>query len=587
MNPLRRAVHLASGVLGLLVVGAVAGAPAAMAQLSPGPLAEVHAELEGSSNCLECHSADKGVDPDLCLSCHRLLGARIDAGHGLHARSEYRDCKTCHIDHHGREFELVWWGEEGIEAFDHDLAGWELSGAHRGPGCRECHRSAFNQRLPVLRSEGKDPERSFLGLSTECLACHRDEHRGQFPAGGCLSCHSTERWAPASDFDHALTSFPLTGLHRGTACEDCHEVVQDPAPDGERGYSRYTGLAYDSCADCHADDPHAGRLGPSCDRCHVTDGWQLGARTSFDHDRTRYPLRGSHGSLACEACHRSPEPLNGLAFGRCSDCHLDDHGGQFAARPDRGACESCHTVDGFVPSTYQRAEHDRIFALAGAHLDLRCDECHRPVPTVTLVDEGLVGPASTGGRLELARFRFPSRDCEACHRDPHGRTAAGLRIGAAGGAVARGTAAGDRCTTCHSEISWDSVTFDHRATGFALLGGHRDLECVSCHTEGAEGLGEIAAMVFAGLETTCSSCHDDRHQGQFANRSGATSCQQCHMPERWIPAAGFDHAIGATFALEGAHARVACSECHPTESRDGVEFVRYRPLATGCSDCHR
>ena len=61
-------------------------------------------------------------------------------GKGLHARPEYRDCKTCHVEHQGVEYELVWWGKAGKKAFDHALTGQPLSGKHATLSCEQCHK---------------------------------------------------------------------------------------------------------------------------------------------------------------------------------------------------------------------------------------------------------------------------------------------------------------------------------------------------------------------------------------------------------------------------------------------------------------
>ena len=105
------------------------GAPPA-AQISPGPLSRAHAKLEGSTHCLDCHDPEKGVAADKCLGCHKPLQERVAAGKGLHARPEYRDCKTCHVEHQGVEYELVWWGKAGKKAFDHAQTGHPLAGKH-------------------------------------------------------------------------------------------------------------------------------------------------------------------------------------------------------------------------------------------------------------------------------------------------------------------------------------------------------------------------------------------------------------------------------------------------------------------------
>ena len=44
----------------------------------------------------------------------------------------------------------------------------------------------------------------------------------------------------------------------------------------------------------------------------------------------------------------------------------------------------------------------------------------------------------------------------------------------------------------------------------------------------------------------------------------------------------FDHARDSAYRLDGAHARLACAACHRPETRNGVTFVRYKPLPTTC-----
>ena len=62
-------------------------------------------------------------------------------------------------------------------------------------------------------------------------------------------------------------------------------------------------LAHERCTDCHTD-PHKGQFGKDCQSCHTVDGWNIinkkGEKTGF-HDKTNFPLRGAHISVACEA----------------------------------------------------------------------------------------------------------------------------------------------------------------------------------------------------------------------------------------------------------------------------------------------
>ena len=197
---------------------------AARGQISPGPLSRAHAKLEGSSRCLDCHDAKEGVATSKCLVCHEPLAKRIAAGKGLHARPDYRDCRKCHVEHQGTEFDLVYWGKPGRAAFDHTLTGHALAGKHARLACDQCHKT-----------------RSFLGAVTECASCHKDEHRGQFAGRACASCHGEQAWKPAPGFDHAKTSWPLTGRHGVVACERCHSTRQpDPKQPGRElpGVSR-------------------------------------------------------------------------------------------------------------------------------------------------------------------------------------------------------------------------------------------------------------------------------------------------------------------------------------------------------------
>lgn len=568
---------IAAAALGLLAVLAPALQPPAAAQLSPGPLSEPHAALEGSANCLQCHSSGRGVDPDRCLSCHEPLAERIRAARGLHARPAYAACETCHIEHSGREFELVWWGEEGRDSFDHGQTGFALVGRHAELGCRDCHRARLNRAAGELTAHGKSLDETFLGLGTGCLSCHRDEHRGQFAADSCLDCHVQTAWTPVPGFAHETARFVLTGRHRQVECEKCHQRVEQPQPalprEGEDpSFLRFRELAFGRCTDCHRD-PHAGRFGAECSECHTTEGWQRIDSQGFDHDLTRYPLAGRHRSVACEGCHRPGRPRRGIAFGECRDCHRDEHAGQLAGRADGGRCESCHTVEGFVPSSFGRDDHEPVFALRGAHRTLECEKCHRREPAAVLVRQGVVEPAAAAGHEALLRLRLPAAACTDCHTDPHAGTAT--------------AEAARRCETCHVEERWETVGFDHATTGFALSGPHARLTCRQCHApEVPDAMAATSDLHFTGLGTECGACHRDPHRAQFAGPDGGVDCLRCHVAEGWRPAASFDHARDAAFRLEGAHARLECAACHREERDELGSWVRYRPLGQRCIDCH-
>lgn len=554
----------------------LSAAAAAGAQISPGELSLAHAGLEGNDRCLECHRKGRGVDSELCLTCHRPLKARIDAGLGLHAEPGYEDCRTCHIEHHGRAFELIFWNGGGPGSLDHALTGYELEGKHAALACRDCHRSALVRAKKELVAAGKDLDRTFLGLETSCLSCHSDPHRGQFEDAPCRSCHELSAWRPAPLFDHRKTSFPLTGRHRDVACAKCHPEV---AESRDVRFVRYSGVLARSCTSCH-DDPHTSRFGTRCESCHATESWRARVdEASFDHDRTRYPLRGRHRLAACADCHtskRNPsgkltEPIAG--FDRCETCHADAHAGQFRGRPDRGACASCHDVEGFCPSRYTLEDHQgSSYPLEGSHLAIPCFSCHAgPAPPAARRSPS----ESAGGAYptKLTRFVFESTACTVCHEDPHD--------GSLDAYFAPGSRDSGGCVTCHDLALWRSISFDHGRSDFQLTGRHANAACESCHPRDQGG-----PMKLAGVPTTCAGCHDDPHGGQFERQGRAAACESCHTVLDWRPSR-FDHDRDSAYALEGAHREVPCAGCHPTVIAAERTWVRYRPRPTECTGCHR
>src|SRR5262249_39658930 len=154
--------------------------------LSPGPLSKVHSSVEGDQHCNACHSSGKQVDQSGCLKCHADLGARINAGAGLHGK-QYKGqaCASCHVEHRGGGGLMRWPGGDPSK-LDHTKTGWALNGAHKQAACNKCHNKT-NARGNA----------TFLGLSTACASCHKDAHQGRF-GQTCSSCHNETAWKDAS-----------------------------------------------------------------------------------------------------------------------------------------------------------------------------------------------------------------------------------------------------------------------------------------------------------------------------------------------------------------------------------------------------
>lgn len=241
----------------------------------------------------------------------------------------------------------------------------------------------------------------------------------------------------------------------------------------------------------------------------------------------------------CDACHQ--------AFARerqrtlCLECHEDVaadidggtgfHGRFDDARNDR--CADCHTDhEGRDADIVQLDEagfdHDFTdFPLEGEHGSAECAACHAP-------DE---------------KHRAATSACVGCHEEDN----------------VHGTSMGEACADCHTPAGWLEVEFDHDATGYSLIGRHREAACLDCHAD----------QTFQGAPTDCYGCHaeDDAHDG----RSGR-ECKNCHRPTGWDDTR-FDHARDTAFALEGRHAELTCSDCH-SDDPFGDE------LEPACIGCH-
>jgi hypothetical protein len=154
----------------------------------------------------------------------------------------------------------------------------------------------------------------------------------------CVTCHSTGAWQPAS-FDHARTSFPLTGAHTSVTCSACHTG------------GRYTGTPTD-CYACHrtnyeatTNPNHTAAAFPTtCTSCHTTAGWQP---ANWNHDTQYFRINsGPHSPYrsSCTQCHTNPSSYQTFS---CFACHgqtdmNNKHSGVSGYRYDSSACYSCH-----------------------------------------------------------------------------------------------------------------------------------------------------------------------------------------------------------------------------------------------------
>lgn len=446
--------------------------------------------------------------------------------------------------------------------------------------CAQCHDRS-----------GKTPE------AERCLACHETvgadlaAKRGfhgrspQVAAQACRQCHSEHRGRDADIvglvpalFDHGHTDFPLEGQHRPLACDACHAAGK---PHRE---------APSSCNDCHReDDVHRGAMGAACQDCHRPAAWK---DTGFDHGKTGFPLRGGHAKVACASCHAA-QKFKDTPTG-CASCHRlqDRHGGLFGT-----SCGSCHRETGWAEARFDHAGKTG-FSLLGRHAAAGCHACHTEasrqgeLPTTchgchraSDVHQGRLGTQCgschqpdrwRAGHFDHARetgfaLRGPHANvaCEACHAEP-ARKDAPVRacIDCHRADDVHKGQLGDRCGSCHTGEQWPAgVRFEHDLTRFPLLGLHALAPCAECHRDHA----------FEDAPTGCHACHAARdvHQGGLG-----TDCARCHAPSGWNRWT-FDHAHETGFALDDAHAGLACQACHRAPAGRGGPAP-----GRSCGACH-
>jgi decaheme cytochrome c component MtrC/MtrF-like protein len=284
--------------------------------------------------------------------------------------------------------------------------------------------------------------------------------------------------------------------------------------------------------------PH-GNLNVPCQNCHTASAWKpIRAVPEFDHNQTKYPLRGMHQAVACTQCH--VKPVFTSVGQRCQDCHADIHKRQMGAN-----CEQCHTVRGWQVSLQQVQQHNNRFPLTGAHAAVECDACHKG--------------AATG------QFQGLSIQCYSCHSNEFKSTSSPNHVTAGFSTT---------CETCHTADTWLNAKFDHNSVGFPLSGAHAvpPRQCADCHTNNN----------YALSSTACITCHLKDYQGTTnPNHVAAnfpSNCAQCHSIIAWTPAS-FDHST-VNFALTGAHTVPPrqCTDCHVNNN--------YNLSSTACVSCH-
>jgi len=126
------------------------------------------------------------------------------------------------------------------------------------------------------------------------------------------------------------------------------------------------------------------------------------------------------------------------------------------------------------------------------------------------------------------------------------------------------------CTVCHNTDNWNKLKqegFDHKKTGFPLVGQHKTVSCRKCHT----------SLVFSETKKECASCHKDIHQGTVGR-----DCARCHNSNSWIVTKVKQLHQQTGFPLVGEHASADCNRCHTTAT-----MMRFDNIRSDCYACHQ
>ena len=353
--------------------------------IMPGKLIKGHAKY--AKKCASCHAYfSKTTQNKLCLDCHKKISEDLEnkkGFHGLSKRVKNTECKHCHTDHIGSDADIV---RLDKELFNHINTDFPLEKNHIKVQCDACH----------------DNKTKYRDTKSKCIDCHKknDPHYGHL-GEKCSDCHKDTTWETNS-YDHNKTKFPLKGKHQKLVCSSCH-----PSQRWKKTPVK--------CVACHKiNEVHDNRFGDTCDNCHIPEDWK---RSTHDHNKTKFPLKGKHAKVSCDKCHNRQIGEKKLRMD-CFACHQfgDAHRGK-----QDNECDRCHNQESWSTDVF--FDHDLTnFPLIGQHAIVTCEECH--LSNV---------------------YKGTKKDCVSCHK-PHDKHEQTL---------------GPKCASCHNPNSWKLWHFDH------------------------------------------------------------------------------------------------------------------------------
>jgi len=317
------------------------------------------------------------------------------------------------------------------------------------------HNNAREAFLPgmLISAHAKEPDakqctscHDYLNSppASKCLKCHQEilavinNNQGYHGTltGPCRTCHAEHKGLRADItsldikvFNHDKTRYALEGKHRGLECKSCHKQLNK---NNEPTKTKFIGIAFETCMDCH-QNPHLDtKDNHDCLSCHNMDGWTR-KQLFFDHVRNcKYKLKGEHIAISCEKCHITTYKENGVKEVKlinigsaCKDCHKDVHDGQM-----NNACDVCHSENGWK-GRHLLFDHNQHSSskLDALHARVSCNLCHLP------------------DKDKIVRYTPLPRQCDTCHTDIVDFMNGNLPDGNAGADPHAGRVA---CVDCHT-----------------------------------------------------------------------------------------------------------------------------------------
>jgi len=264
-------------------------------------------------------------------------------------------------------------------------------------------------------------------------------------SGGCEMCH---HYNPPGNI---------------VACDYCHDINRQRTdiskPDLKGAYHR-------QCINCHRE----WNKEVSCESCHELNESGKSAFTGKDYSKERihpeiiiptkliFKTSKENGTIVT-FFHNEHTDLFGF---ECKNCHHEE------------SCVKCHDLSKSNTKTEISAElkHKKCESCHDTEDKNGCEKCH------SHKEQGPFNhKIQTGFELKSYHSKL---SCTKCHQT---KTVF--------------TDLNSSCTSCHS--GWNSKTFNHKVTGFALDDVHIEFDCSDCH------IGENFS-----LSPSCENCHDDK-----------------------------------------------------------------------------